>query len=40
MLFIKGGTKRKKKAWREICICLQEGFEGVGDVKKAFFVLQ
>ena len=23
-----------KKAWREICICLQEDFEGLRDVKK------
>ena len=23
-----------KKAWREVCICLQEDFEGLGDVKK------
>jgi hypothetical protein len=23
-----------KKAWREVCICLQEDFEALGDVKK------
>jgi hypothetical protein len=23
-----------KKAWREVCICLKEDFEAVGDVKK------
>jgi len=23
-----------KKAWREICICLQEDFEALGDVQK------
>ena len=23
-----------KKAWREVCICLQEDFEAVGDVQK------
>jgi hypothetical protein len=24
----------KKKAWREVCICLQEDFETLGDVQK------
>jgi hypothetical protein len=23
-----------KKAWREVCICLQEDFEALGDVQK------
>jgi hypothetical protein len=27
-----------KKEWREICICLQEDFEALGDVKKNAFV--
>jgi hypothetical protein len=27
-----------KKAWREVCICLQEDFEALGDVKKNAFV--
>jgi len=26
-----------KKAWTEVCICLQEGFEDLGDVKKRFW---
>jgi hypothetical protein len=27
-----------KKTWREVCICLQEDFKALGDVKKnAFF---
>jgi hypothetical protein len=26
-----------KKAWREVCICLQEDFEALGDVKKGFW---
>jgi len=36
MIFIKTETKRNetKKAWREVCICLQEDFEALGDVKK------
>ena len=25
-----------KKAWREVCICLQEDFEALGDIKKTF----
>jgi len=25
---------KTKKAWREVCICLQEDFEALGDVKK------
>jgi len=24
----------KKKTWKEVCICLQEDFESLGDVKK------
>jgi hypothetical protein len=27
-----------KKAWREVCICLQEDFEALGDVKKTRLV--
>jgi hypothetical protein len=27
-----------KKAWKEVCICLQEDFESLGDVKKTFLV--
>ena len=27
-----------KKAWREVCICLQEDFEVLGDVQKNVFV--
>ena len=27
-----------KKAWREVCICLQEDFEALGDVKKTLLV--
>jgi len=27
-----------KKAWREVCICLQEDFEAVCDVKKTLLV--
>ena len=27
-----------KKAWREVCICLQEDFEALGDVKKTLWV--
>ena len=27
-----------KKAWREVCICLQEDFEALGDVKETLFV--
>ena len=26
----------KKKAWREVCLCLQEDSEALGDVKKRF----
>jgi hypothetical protein len=26
-----------KKVWREVCICLQEDFEGLGNVKKNAF---
>jgi len=26
-----------KKAWREVCICLQEEFEAPGDVQKKRF---
>jgi hypothetical protein len=26
-----------KKAWTEVCICLQEDFEALGDVKKKCF---
>jgi len=26
----------KKKAWREVCTCLQEDFEALGDVQKRF----
>jgi len=25
-----------KKAWKEVCICLQEDLEALGDVKKRF----
>ena len=28
-----------KKAWREVCICLQEDFEALGDVKKTLLVI-
>ena len=27
-----------KKAWREVCICLQEDFEALGDVKNTLLV--
>ena len=27
-----------KKAWREVCICLQEDFEALEDVKKTLLV--
>ena len=27
-----------KKAWRQVCICLQEDFEALGDVKKTLWV--
>ena len=27
-----------KKAWREVCICPQEDFEALGDVKKTLLV--
>jgi hypothetical protein len=27
-----------KKAWREVCICLQQDFKALGDVKKKAFV--
>ena len=27
-----------KKAWREVCICLQEDFEALGDVQKTLSV--
>jgi hypothetical protein len=27
-----------KRAWREVCICLQGDFEALGDVKKNAFV--
>jgi hypothetical protein len=30
-------TNKMKKAWREVCICLQEDFEALGDVKKKRF---
>ena len=26
-----------KRAWREVCICLQEDFEALGDVQKTAF---
>jgi len=29
---------KTKKAWREVCICLQEDFEALGDVKKTLLV--
>jgi len=28
---------KTKKAWSEVCICLQEDFEALGDVKKSFW---
>ena len=28
------GRNEPKKAWREVCICLQEELENLGDVKK------
>ena len=28
----------KKKAWREVCICLQEDFETLGDVQKTLLL--
>jgi len=27
-----------KKAWREVCICLQEDFEALGDVQKTLLL--
>jgi hypothetical protein len=30
-------TYETKKAWREVCIYLQEDFEALGDVKKRFW---
>jgi hypothetical protein len=27
----------EKKAWTKVCICLQEDFEALGDVKKNAF---
>jgi len=30
------GRIEKKKAWREVCLCLQEDSEALGDVKNAF----
>jgi len=27
-----------KKAWRKVCVCLQEDFEALGDVKKIALV--
>jgi len=30
--------KETKKAWREVCICLQEDFEALGDVQKTLLV--
>jgi len=27
-----------KRAWGEVCVCLQEDFEALGDVKKNTFV--
>jgi hypothetical protein len=27
-----------KKAWREVCICLQEDFEAIGDAEKTLLV--
>jgi len=27
-----------KKAWEEVCICLQEDFEALGDVKKTLLL--
>ena len=43
MLWDKAGDIYKdrnetKRAWREVCICLQEDFEALGDVKKNAFV--
>jgi hypothetical protein len=35
MIFIKTETK---KAWSEVCICLQEDFRALGDVQKNTFV--
>ena len=29
--------KETKNAWREVCICLQEDFEALDDVKKRFW---
>jgi hypothetical protein len=26
-----------KKAWREVCICLEEDFEALGDAQKRFW---
>ena len=31
------GRNETKKAWREVCICLQEDLENLGDVKKRFW---
>ena len=28
-----------KKAWTEVCICLQENFVALGDVRKSFWSL-
>jgi len=36
MIFI--DRNETKKAWTEVCICLQEDFEALGDVKKNGFV--
>ena len=29
---------KTKKAWREVCVCLQEGFETLGDAQKTLLV--
>jgi len=28
--------KETNKAWKEVCICLQDEFEALGDVQKSF----
>jgi hypothetical protein len=29
----------KKKTWTEVCVCLQEDFEALGDDKKRFWLM-
>ena len=32
------GKNDTKKAWREVCICLQKDFEALGDAQKTLLV--